>query len=201
MNANEKEKIVLGSGTDYCMEFEGDIPADAEIETEENRLGAIKGGASLTYKPSTYTEKDDSGKFSKTVTTEEELTYKLGLITYNANVLDKLVSTGTVTEETVNGVKRRTIKIGGVENDNGKKWLHRFVHKDPVDGDVRVTIVGTNKSGFSLAFAKDKGTIVEPEITAEPLDDEGHLVIYTEDVISTDTADASSQSGDDSEED
>lgn len=189
METNEKEKIVLGSGIDYCMEFTGEIPADDLIETEKNRLGAIKGGATLNYKPSTYTEKDDTGKISKTVTTEEEVTYKLGLITFNANVLDKLASTGTVTDETVGGKKRRTIKIGGIENDNGKQWLHRFVHKDEVDGDVRVTVVGTNKSGFSLAFAKDKGTTLEPEITAEPLDSEGHLIIYTEDVIaSTSTA-------------
>ncbi len=185
METTEKEKIVLGSGIDYCMEFTGEIPADDVIETEENRLGAIKGGATLNYKPSTYTEKDDTGKISKTVTTEEEVTYKLGLITFNANVLDKLTATGTVTEETVGNKKRRTIKIGGVENDNGKKWLHRFVHKDDVDGDIRVTIVGTNKSGFSLAFAKDKGTTVEPEITAEPLDEKGHLIIYTEDVIAS----------------
>lgn len=188
MDTKEKEKIVLGSGIDYCMEFTGEIPADELIETEANRLGAIKGGATLNYKPSTYTEKDDTGKISKTVTTEEEVTYKLGLITFNANVLDKLASTGTVTEETVGDKKRRTIKIGGVENDNGKKWLHRFVHKDDVDGDVRVTIVGTNKSGFSLAFAKDKGTTLEPEITAEPLDKEGHLIIYTEDVIASTTS-------------
>lgn len=185
METNEKEKIVLGSGIDYCMEFTGEIPADELIETEANRLGAIKGGATLNYKPSTYTEKDDTGKISKTVTTDEEVTYKLGLITFNAKVLDKLASTGTVTEEKVGDKKRRTIKIGGVENDNGKKWLHRFVHKDDVDGDVRVTIVGTNKSGFSLAFAKDKGTTLEPEITAEPLDKEGHLIIYTEDVIAS----------------
>lgn len=185
MEKNEKEKIVLGSGIEYCMEFTGEIPADELIETEANRLGAIKGGATLNYKPSTYTEKDDTGKISKTVTTDEEVTYKLGLITFNAKVLDKLASTGTVTEETVGSKKRRTIKIGGVENDNGKKWLHRFVHKDDVDGDVRVTVVGTNKSGFSLAFAKDKGTTLEPEITAEPLDKEGHLIIYTEDVIAS----------------
>lgn len=195
METNEKEKIVLGSGIDYCLEFTGEIPADELIETEANRLGAIKGGATLNYKPSTYTEKDDTGKISKTVTTDEEVTYKLGLITFNAKVLDKLASTGKVTEETVGDKKRRTIKIGGVENDNGKKWLHRFVHKDDVDGDVRITIVGTNKSGFSLAFIKDKGTTLEPEITAEPLDKEGHLIIYTEDVIASTAKTPEKQAG------
>ena len=194
MNTSEKEKIILGSGVDYCMEFTGDIPTDEEIEKEENRLGAIKGGATLNYKPTTYTEKDDSGKVSKTVTTEEEVTYKMGLITFNATVLDKLTATGTVVDETVGDKKRRTIKIGGVDNDNGKKWLHRFVHKDKADGDVRITIVGTNKSGFSLAFAKDKGTTIEPEITAEPLDNEGHLIIYTEDVTSANSATIQSES-------
>ena len=46
-----KESIVLGSGDLYCTDFLGtdkEIPADEEIEKEENRLGHIKAGAQKT---------------------------------------------------------------------------------------------------------------------------------------------------------
>ena len=59
-----KESIVLGSGDLYCTDFLGtdkEIPADEEIEKEENRLGHIKGGAEIEYKPEFYEAKDDMG--------------------------------------------------------------------------------------------------------------------------------------------
>ena len=43
-----KESIVLGSGDLYCTEFTGTnaaLPSNEVLETEENRLGHIKGGA------------------------------------------------------------------------------------------------------------------------------------------------------------
>ena len=58
----------------------------------------------------------------------------------------------------------------------------RFVHEDPVDGDIRITIVGNNQSGFTLAFAKDKETIVEVEFKALPHDTDGTKVIYEEEI-------------------
>ena len=63
----DKESIVLGSGDLYCTDFEGtdkELPADAEIEKEENRLGHIKGGASVEYTPSFYEAKDNTNQFS-----------------------------------------------------------------------------------------------------------------------------------------
>ena len=45
-----KESIVLGSGDLYCTEFTGTnaaLPSNEVLETEENRLGHIKGGDAL----------------------------------------------------------------------------------------------------------------------------------------------------------
>lgn len=53
------EKIVLGSGKLYVVEFSENIPENAVLETEENRLGYIKGGASIEYTPTFYEAKDD----------------------------------------------------------------------------------------------------------------------------------------------
>lgn len=176
--ATEGEKIVLGSGDLYCTEFTGTIPENTAIETEENLLGAIQGGASLEYKPKFYEAKDDMGKVTKVIITEEEATLKSGIMTWCGNTLKKLCSTARVTEAA--GV--RTVKIGGIGNDNGKKYILHFVHGDPVDGDIRVTIVGQNQAGFSLAFKKDKETVIDAEFKAQPQDNEGTLIKYEEEI-------------------
>ena len=111
----DKDSIVLGSGYIYTTEFEGtdkELPTDAVIETEANRLGYIKGGASIEYAPTFYEAKDDMGKVSKTIITEEEATFKSGIMTWCANTLKKLCDTGRVSESG----KKRTIKIGGIGN-------------------------------------------------------------------------------------
>lgn len=172
------EKITLGSGNLYYKEFTGEIPANEMIETEENRLGYISGGATLEYKPTYYEAKDDLGIVVKTVLTEEEAILKSGIMTFNGKTLDVLCETGRVTEDTTKHI--RTVKIGGTGNANGKSYVIHFVHKDPVDGDIRVTIVGKNQAGFSLAFAKDKETVIDAEFKALPQDSEGTLIKYQE---------------------
>ena len=77
-------------------------------------------------------------------------------------------------------IQQRTLKIGGIEQYDGTQYLIRFVHEDSVDGDVRITIVGSNEAGFEMAFAKDKETVINAEFKAQPMDNEGTLVIFTE---------------------
>lgn len=174
-----KESIVLGSGKVYISEFTGEIPADKTIETEPNLLGLIQGGASISYKPSFYEAKDDLGLVSKKFITNEEAIFKSGIMTWNGKTLSKLCSTARVSETTPDA-NTRTVKIGGAGNYDGKKYIIRFVHKDPVDGDIRVTIVGSNEAGLELAFAKDKETVINAEFKAQPQDEEGTLILYTE---------------------
>lgn len=173
-----KEKIALGSGKLYCTEFTDTIPEDTTIETDTNLLGAIQGGASLEYKPTYYEAKDDLGQVSKTIITDEEATLKSGIMTWCGNTLKKLCSTARVTEAA--GV--RTVKIGGVGNNDGKKYVIHFLHEDPVDGDIRVTIVGQNQAGFTLAFVKNKETVIDAQFKAQPQDDEGTLILYKEEI-------------------
>lgn len=184
--ALNKESIVLGSGDLYCTEFEGtdkELPTNEELETEENRLGHIKGGAEIEYAPSFYEAKDDMGKVSKVIITEEEATFKSGIMTWCGTTLEKLCQTARVTEDAAK--KKRIVKIGGIANATGKKYVIHFVHKDDVDGDVRVTIVGNNQAGFTIAFAKDSETVIDAEFKAQPMDKEGTLILYEEDMDET----------------
>lgn len=100
-----------------------------------------------------------------------------------APTFEKLCQTARVTEDKAKGI--RTVKIGGIGNATGKKYLLRFVHKDTQDGNIRVTIVGNNQAGFTIAFAKDSETVIDAEFKAQPMDKEGTLILYTEDIDKT----------------
>ncbi|AMJ41691.1 hypothetical protein [Anaerotignum propionicum] len=172
------EKIVLGSGKLYIDEFTGALPEDAVLEVETKLLGYIQGGATLSYKPSFYEAKDDLGIVSKKMITDEEAVLKSGVMTWNGKTLQKLCSTARVTEDATK--KIRIVKIGGASKYDGKKYVIHFVHEDAVDGDIRITIVGSNEAGFELAFAKDKETVINAEFKAQPQDNEGTLILYKE---------------------
>lgn len=174
-----KNEAVLGSGYVYIMAFDGTVPEHAEIEKDENLLGYIQGGATLTYTPTFYEAKDDMGHISKKMVTDEVATLKTGVMSFNGETLKELTSTARVTS--AEGV--RTVKIGGAANFDGAKYLIRFVHTDATYGKIRATIVGSNEAGFELAFVKDKETVINAEFKAQPLDDEGTLVIYEEEVV------------------
>lgn len=182
-NTDESKKIPLGSGTLYAVEYTGTVGEDSAIEVESNIIGHIKGGASIEYKPSFYTAKSDDGKAQKTIITGEDAKFKYGQITWNFGTLKKLTPTARVTEAT----GKRTTKIGGISNDDGKKYLLRFVHTDKVDGDMRITIVGVNTGGWSAAFAPDKEAMLSPEFSCEPIDSEGSLAILSEDMLTSGT--------------
>lgn len=172
------DKIVLGSGKLYIDEFTGTLPADAEIEAEGKLLGYIQGGATLNYTPTFYEAKDDLGIVSKKIITEEEAVLKSGVMTWNGTTLKKLTPTARVTEDKAS--KTRTVKIGGLGNNDGKKYVLHFVHEDKVDGDIRITIVGSNEAGLELTFAKDKETVINAEFKAQPHDNDGTLILFKE---------------------
>ena len=157
------------------------VPDVDSICIEENLFGYVSGGATLEYKPTYYSCKDDLGYVEKTILTEEEATLKSGVMTFNANRLQALCSTGrtSLSEDK----KRRIVKIGGVSNDNGKRYVICFHHDDKKDGDIWVVIVGQNQSGFSIAFAKDKETVVDAEFKALVQDDEGTIITYIEEIL------------------
>lgn len=172
------KRITLGSGKLYLIPYTDTVPEVETICVEANLLGYIKGGATIEYAPTFYEAKDDLGYVVKTIITEETATLKSGILTFNANTLKTLCDTGRVTEDTTK--KLRTIKIGGIGNAQGAKYIICFHHEDPVDGDIWVVIVGQNQAGFSLAFAKDAETVIDAEFKCLAQDTEGTLIKYIE---------------------
>lgn len=180
------DKIVLGSGKLYVDAITATggvytIPVDTAIETSAKLLGYIQGGATLEYTPTFYTVKDDLGYISRRYLTEESVVFKSGILTWNADVLDKLCSTAQVTTETGS----KTVKIGGIENYDNQMYIIRFVHEDAAEGDIRVTVVGNNTAGFELQFQPDQETVLNAEFECVPgVGSQGVLVVYTEEIPS-----------------
>lgn len=178
---NDADTIYLGSGDLMIKEFTDVIPSYEDFDVETDLLGRIQGGAIIEYKGTWYDAKDDTGKAVKTIITEEEATLKSGIITWNGKTLTQLCSTARVTE--AEGI--RTVKIGGVGHHDGKSYALCFHHTDKTDGDVWLVIRGVNQGGFSLAFAKDKETVIDAEFKCLPQDDEGTLIQYIEEIGET----------------
>ena len=174
----DAEVITLGSGDLMYKEFTDTVPAYTEFNPTTDLLGRIQGGATIEYTAEWYEAKDDSGKVVKTIITDENATLKSGVLTWNGKTLTKLCATGRVTE--ADGI--RTVKIGGVDNYNGKNYVLCFHHTDKVDGDIWIVMKAVNQGGLSLSFAKDKETVIDAEFKALPQDDEGTLIQYIEEI-------------------
>lgn len=177
----DSKPITLGSGNLLIKEYNDVMPAYTDFDDEADLLGRIQGGATLEYSGEWYEAKDDTGKAVKTIITEEEATLKSGIITWNGKTLAQLCSTARVTE--ANGI--RTVKIGGVGNQDNKSYALCFHHIDKIDGDVWLVLRAVNQGGISLAFVKDKETVIDAEFKALPQDDEGTLIQYVEEIAPT----------------
>ena len=122
MALTKRKDITLGSGKLYVQEYTGTTVPDTDtICTADNIIGYISGGATVSYKPTYYKAKDDLGLVSKTLITAEEATLKSGIMTWDGNTLAKLSATARVTETDAASGKpaKRSVKIGGVANDDG----------------------------------------------------------------------------------
>ena len=99
-------------------------------------IGRTKNGGTLNYSSTWTTAESDDGKSKRKKIVSESATISYGVITWNAKTIAKLVATARVSE--VSG--KRKAKIGGVENDNGTRYLIRGVHKDKVAGNQRFSL-------------------------------------------------------------
>lgn len=182
--ANEKE-FILGSGELYVMEYSGAIPENSLIEADANRIGKIKGGARVAYKPDYQEVDDDLGTIKEQILKSETVTLKSGVMVPNMGFIQKTAPTVKVTPGTAGATPTPTITtVGGIKNANGKKYVIRFVHVSAADPNYKLgaTIVGNNTSGFEFEFMKDKETVVDLVFSATPLDATGVLIKFDEPV-------------------
>lgn len=184
---DDSKEIILGSGELYMDLFDGStIPEDSVIEVDDKRAGNILGGAKLYYSIASQSVSSDNGRVKTTVLTEETIKFVTGMVTWTPTWMKALIPTARL--DTAAPSNRRRYKIGGLDYQHYERYLLRFVHKKKDGRKVRITITGPNTGELGIAFDKEKPTTIDAEITAEPLDTEGTLVIFDEELEAAEAA-------------
>lgn len=179
------EEYTLGSGDIFIKEYTAGTSVTAEdvISTGE-RLGEVKGGASLEYTVETKEDSSDLGRTKIFIISKEDVVLKSGVMTWNGKTLEKLCQTAQVSS--VNEVtKKRTIKIGGLAHAANKSYAIAFSYKGDGKKGLTVLIVGKNSAGFTVTFGTDNATVIDAEFKAQALDNDGTLVVIEETVPTT----------------
>ena len=175
------EEYTLGSGDIFIKEYTAgsSITAEDVISTGE-RLGEVKGGASLEYTVETKEDSSDLGRTKIIIISKEDVVLKSGVMTWNGKTLEKLCQTAVVTEN--KEAKKRTIKIGGLSHAANKSYAVAFQYKGDGKKGLTVLIVGKNSAGFTVSFSSDNATVIDAEFKAQALDNDGTLVVIEETV-------------------
>ena len=181
------EEYTLGSGDLFIKEYTAGTAVTAEdVITTGERLGEIKGGASLEYTTETKEDSSDLGRTKIVIISKEDVVLKSGVMTWNGKTLEKLCQTARVTKD--NSAQKRTIKIGGLANAANKSYAVAFQYKGDGKKGLTVLIVGKNTAGFTVSFSSDNATVIDAEFKAQALDNDGTLVVIEETIPATESS-------------
>lgn len=181
------EEYTLGSGDLFIKEYTaGSVVTADDVITNGERLGEIKGGASLEYTTETKEDSSDLGRTKIVIISKEDVVLKSGVMTWNGKTLEKLCQTARVTQSVDN--KKRTIKIGGLANAANKSYAVAFQYKGDGKKGLTVLIVGKNTAGFTVSFSSDNATVIDAEFKAQALDNEGTLVVIEETIPASESS-------------
>ena len=181
------EEYTLGSGDLFIKEYTAGTAVTAEdVITNGERLGEIKGGASLEYTTETKEDSSDLGRTKIVIISKEDVVLKSGVMTWNGKTLEKLCQTARVTKDV--SAKKRTIKIGGLANAANKSYAVAFQYKGDGKKGLTVLIVGKNTAGFTVSFSSDNATVIDAEFKAQALDNDGTLVVIEETIPDTESS-------------
>ena len=157
-----KDEILLGACDVYMYEFTGtELAEHSAIETPENNVGHCSGGFTVNYKPTKYDVKNQYGQIVKSAVTEEEVSAKTGILSWNLKNL-ALFSTAVLSEDKEQ--KKRTLVFTG-EGKALRTVLLRAVHTKENGKKIRFTMIGQGGSGFAIAW-ENKEVTVDAELTA-----------------------------------
>lgn len=158
----EAKEILLGAADVFMYQFDGEaIPEDDVIETAEHSVGHCSGGFAVNYKPTKYDVKNHHGNIVKSFITEEEISAKTGIMSWDLEKLS-LLSTGQVTVDKEKKVRKLLFTGDGKAL---KTVLLRAVHVKENGKKLRFTMIGQGGSGFSIAF-ENKEITVDAELAA-----------------------------------
>lgn len=179
-NVTDKQEVTLGSGVLYLVEATDDvIPEHEAVEIDANKIGHLDGDTELDYEVEWKEVEDSLGELVKSFAIKEKGIFKANLLSWNNNVLNKLVENGKITEDVEK--KTRKLEIGGLENAKNQLYVLRFVHTKDTGKKIRLTIKGKNQNGLKLVFGEN-ATAIPVEFKAYSLNTDKRIIIVEEEV-------------------
>ncbi len=169
MAKGETQKVVLGAGKWYISPWTSGKIDFKTLCVEDNLMGYTSGGATVTYTPETYTIEDDIGMVKRTFQTKGTAEMKTGLLTWNVKAMAQMLSTGEFTEKaastTANGENKLELHGG---KESLKQFSVAFVYEDDDTGlKTYFGMIASNAAALSLAFTKDKETVIDMTFAGE----------------------------------
>lgn len=177
--ATMSREIVLGSGKIYCLPYvDGEAIGSLRAYCkEENRLGLVKGGASITYEVTPYEVFDDLHEIYKRFVIGEKASLKTGLITFDLETMERILGNSNYFIDENTGVK--TLKLGGHTREQ-EQFIVVFEHERRDGSRLIVGLAATNDAGLNLNLLPDKETQLDAEFNAVSNDSNGCLLIIEE---------------------
>ena len=169
------EHIALGSGELYIgVVANPETATESEIVAALVNVGAIEGGAEITYKPSVKDIKSSNRGKLLSYVTEEEISLKTGILTWNLENMAKLIPSSITTEA---GTGKKTFKLKS-SSELPINYL-RFIHtKRNNTGTITLNIYKAQAtSGFKFEFDREKPVSVDYEFSALADDNGNYLEI------------------------
>jgi hypothetical protein len=175
----EESNVILGSGDLYLGVVDSSATED-QITAALVNVGAISGGSVLTYKPKFHDVVSANRGTFASFKTDEEVTFKSGILTWNLSNIEKL-SAAYYSEDNTKGIRR--VGIGGMKNVP-INYL-RFVHTKPDGNTITMNMFkAQSQGGFNITFDSEKETVIDVEFKALAVTNktDGNLVEIIEEV-------------------
>ncbi|MGX1902431.1 hypothetical protein ACT3HK_13945 [Thermolongibacillus altinsuensis] len=172
-----EDTILLGSGDLYLGQVDPNA-TETEIQAALVNVGAISGGATLTYKTKFTDVKSANRGTLMSFLTDEEVTFKSGVLTWNLENLSKLYAANFTSDTT-----KKRVGIGGIKNVP-INYL-RFVHTKPDGKKLTVNIFKAQaQDGFDITFDSEKETVLDVTFKALSVTNktDGNLVEIIEEI-------------------
>ncbi|MEH6957218.1 hypothetical protein [Neobacillus drentensis] len=174
-----EDTYLLGSG-DLFIGNVSYTATEEDISAALTNVGAISGGAALSYKPSFTDVKSANRGTIASFKSDEEMTFKSGILTWDLKNIEKL-SAAYYSEDIATGTRK--VGIGGMKNIP-VNYL-RFVHTKPDGKTLTVNMFKAQaQSGFELTFDSEKETVLDAEfkLLAVTGKNDGNLVDIIEEI-------------------
>jgi uncharacterized repeat protein (TIGR02543 family) len=181
MAFESRNRTTYGSGTLYALDPTGitipttEAAAKTLVETyctQENQLGFLKNGLTVTIETETLSDQSDLGEMKIDIITKETGTVETAVFNVNGETVARVYPTAIYTEG--------NLVVGGLSGVSQDAKLYIFVEANVQNGKQQVLVfLGRNTAGFTVQWSPDG---VEPfgiTLAVTPYNTQGNLISMT----------------------